>query len=76
MSYDFQTYPDREMLAMDLANQLAGDLRCLDCRRWGGSAFHALRRHVACGMWPVGKHSTWRIAKNMSIQTNKTHPAN
>jgi len=29
MSYDFQTYPDREMLAMDLANQLAGDLRML-----------------------------------------------
>ena len=29
MSYDFQTYPDREMLAMDLANQLAGDLRMI-----------------------------------------------
>lgn len=29
MSYDFQTYPDREMLAMDLANQLAGDLRTI-----------------------------------------------
>jgi 6-phosphogluconolactonase len=29
MSYDFQTYPDREMLAMDLANKLAGDLRTI-----------------------------------------------
>ena len=27
MTYDLQTYPDREMLAMDLANKLAGDLR-------------------------------------------------
>ncbi|MFP7571467.1 6-phosphogluconolactonase [Marivita sp. S2033] len=27
MSYDFQSYPDREMLAMDLANKLSGDLR-------------------------------------------------
>jgi 6-phosphogluconolactonase len=27
VSYDFQSYPDREMLAMDLANKLAGDLR-------------------------------------------------
>ncbi|MGJ8604860.1 MAG: 6-phosphogluconolactonase [Marivita sp.] len=29
MTYDLQTYPDREMLAMDLANQLSGDLRML-----------------------------------------------
>ncbi|MCI5111073.1 MAG: 6-phosphogluconolactonase [Marivita sp.] len=29
MSYDFLTYPDREMLAMDLANKLAGDLRTI-----------------------------------------------
>lgn len=29
MSYEFQTYPDREMLAMDLANKLAGDLRTI-----------------------------------------------
>ena len=29
MSYDFQTYPDRELLAMDLANKLAGDLRTI-----------------------------------------------
>lgn len=29
MSYELQTYPDREMLAMDLANQLAGDLRMI-----------------------------------------------
>lgn len=27
MSYEFVEYPDREMLAIDLANQLAGDLR-------------------------------------------------
>ena len=27
MSHEFHKYPDREMLAMDLANQLAGDLR-------------------------------------------------
>jgi 6-phosphogluconolactonase len=27
MSYELQTYPDRELLAMDLANQLSGDLR-------------------------------------------------
>lgn len=27
MSYEFHEYPDREMLVMDLANQLAGDLR-------------------------------------------------
>ena len=27
MNHEFQTYPDREMLAIDLANQLAGDLR-------------------------------------------------
>lgn len=29
MSYDLQTYPDRDMLAMDLANKLAGDLRTI-----------------------------------------------
>ena len=29
MTYEIQTYPDREMLAMDLANQLAGDLRMI-----------------------------------------------
>ena len=29
MSYDLQTYPDRDMLAMDLANKLAGDLRSI-----------------------------------------------
>lgn len=29
MTYDLQTYPDREMLAMDLANKLAGDLRTI-----------------------------------------------
>ncbi|MCK0150963.1 6-phosphogluconolactonase [Marivita sp. S6314] len=29
MSYDFQSYPDREMLAIDLANKLAGDLRSI-----------------------------------------------
>jgi len=29
VTYEFQTYPDREMLAMDLANQLAGDLRMI-----------------------------------------------
>ncbi|WP_245819020.1 6-phosphogluconolactonase [Marivita hallyeonensis] len=29
MSYDLQTYPDRDMLAMDLANNLAGDLRSI-----------------------------------------------
>ncbi|WP_417741162.1 6-phosphogluconolactonase [Salipiger sp.] len=27
MSYEFKEYPDREMLAMDLANQIAGELR-------------------------------------------------
>lgn len=27
MSYEFKQYPDREMLAMDLANQIAGELR-------------------------------------------------
>ena len=27
MNYDFRDYPDREMLAMDLANQIAGELR-------------------------------------------------
>ena len=27
VSYEFKTYPDREMLAMDLANQIAGELR-------------------------------------------------
>ncbi|SDE88708.1 6-phosphogluconolactonase [Salipiger thiooxidans] len=27
VSYEFRTYPDREMLAMDLANQIAGELR-------------------------------------------------
>lgn len=27
MTYELQTYPDREMLAMDLANKLSGDLR-------------------------------------------------
>jgi 6-phosphogluconolactonase len=27
MNYEFLEYPDRDMLAMDLANQLAGDLR-------------------------------------------------
>ncbi len=27
MSYEFLEYPDRDMLAIDLANQLAGDLR-------------------------------------------------
>ena len=29
MSYDLQTYPDRDMLAMDLANKIAGDLRSI-----------------------------------------------
>ena len=29
MSYDFQSYPDREMLAIDLANKLSGDLRTI-----------------------------------------------
>ncbi|MFP7672779.1 6-phosphogluconolactonase [Marivita sp. S0852] len=29
MNYDFQSYPDREMLAIDLANKLAGDLRSI-----------------------------------------------
>lgn len=29
MSYELQTYPDREMLAMDLANKLSGDLRTI-----------------------------------------------
>lgn len=29
MNYDLQTYPDRDMLAMDLANKLAGDLRSI-----------------------------------------------
>lgn len=29
MSYDFQEYPDREMLAMDLANRIAGELRAV-----------------------------------------------
>ena len=27
MTYEFKEYPDREMLAMDLANQIAGELR-------------------------------------------------
>ncbi|WP_328805897.1 6-phosphogluconolactonase [Salipiger abyssi] len=27
MTYEFRVYPDREMLAMDLANQIAGELR-------------------------------------------------
>ena len=27
MSYEFKEYPDRELLAMDLANQIAGELR-------------------------------------------------
>ncbi|MCR8547355.1 6-phosphogluconolactonase [Salipiger sp. P9] len=27
MNYEFRAYPDREMLAMDLANQIAGELR-------------------------------------------------
>lgn len=27
MTYEFHDYPDREMLAIDLANQMAGDLR-------------------------------------------------
>ncbi|MDA7424586.1 6-phosphogluconolactonase [Thalassococcus lentus] len=29
MSYEFIEYPDREMLVIDLANQIAGDLRAL-----------------------------------------------
>lgn len=29
MTYDLQSYPDRELLAMDLANKLAGDLRTI-----------------------------------------------
>ena len=29
MTYDLQTYPDRDMLAMALANKLAGDLRTI-----------------------------------------------
>lgn len=29
MSFDFQSYPDREMLAINLANRIAGDLRSI-----------------------------------------------
>jgi 6-phosphogluconolactonase len=29
VTYELQTYPDRELLAMDLANKLAGDLRMI-----------------------------------------------